>query len=99
MEQKTNQWYFFELKPEQAINFHKELNQCIIHNSDKVYFKLFTPKSKDQKMKIFYLADEGSQVVKAIDAKYNLLKCAAPDRKALTRVAGFSADREWMRLE
>jgi len=91
-----HQWRSIELPPEELQRFLTALNSSISQKPDKVYFKVFTPKEKSLKQKIFYIADEGSEVIKNISEQFKLTRCSTPLRNTLTRVAGFSADRDWM---
>ena len=91
-----NKWLSIEFGNGNDVSkFVSELNKSIAHQN-KIYFKVFTPKTKGLKHKIFYIADEGSEVIKLLEKHFTFINCNRPDRKSITRVAGFSADREWM---
>ncbi|HMJ47868.1 MAG TPA: hypothetical protein VK498_11105 [Ferruginibacter sp.] len=90
-------WLSIEFNDLQAsASFGLQLNKCSINSSDRVYFKVFTPKGKENKHKIFYIADEGSAAIKCLEKYFVLKNCVPPERNLLTRVGGASADREWM---
>jgi len=92
-----NRWISIEFNAlQESASFCLQLNKCSISSSDRAYFKVFTPKAKENKHKIFYIADEGSAVIKCLETYFILKDCLPPKRNLLTRVAGFSADREWM---
>ncbi len=79
-----------------ASAFTETLNKCIIKNSDRIYFKVFTPKAKETKYKTFYIADEGSSVIRCLEKYFTFSNDKTPDIKLIARVAGSSADKDWM---
>lgn len=92
-----NRWLSIEFEnSNDTLKFISELNKAITKQESKIYFKIFTPKAKYLKHKIFYIADEGSKVVNSLEKNFSLINCKPPERKLIARVAGFSADREWM---
>ena len=92
-----NKWLSIEFTNKmEASKFTSHINKAIFSHSDKTYYKIFTPKIKEFKHKIFYIADEGSIVIKDLENHFPLLICKTPKRNLITRVAGFTADREWM---
>ena len=94
--QAMNQWYQVELGVGQPQVFAQKLNALVARHHGQVYYKVFTPKEKALKNTVFYIADEGSSVVEGLKKEFSLVPCTSPARATLTRVAGFSADRDWM---
>ena len=92
-----NRWLSIEFENiSQAESFRLSLNKQIFNNSDKTYFKIFTPKSKENKYRIFYIADEGNLIIDLLAKDFNLNNSDTPERNLITRVAGASNDRSWM---
>ncbi|RYZ91076.1 MAG: hypothetical protein EOP04_01750 [Proteobacteria bacterium] len=91
-----NNWKQLQIESKDLAAFNTALNQCIVRNHDKAYYKIFTPKDKNLKFRVFFIADEGSPVVEALGKLYSLNACTAPKRSEITRVAGFTVERNWM---
>jgi hypothetical protein len=91
-----NSWTAIEINRDNASIFAQKLNGVIASHHDKAYWKMFTPKDKALKHTIYYIADEGSDVIKELAKSFTLKACAPPPRATLTRVAGFTEDRDWM---
>lgn len=92
-----NKWLQFiplsSIELNALFDFH---DQVSLTQKDNIYYKVFTPKDKNQKFTILYFATEGSTVVSKLMERFKLIECNKPDRKLLTRIAGFTADRPWM---
>ena len=92
-----NRWLSIEFENiSQAESFKLCLNKQILSNSDKTYFKVFTPKSKVNPCRIFYIADEGNRIIDLLAKDFHFNNSETPERKLITRVAGASNDRSWM---
>ncbi len=92
-----NRWLKIEFDSDlKAKALLENINICILSNPGKQYFKVFTFKQKDLKFKAFFIADEGSPAITCLEKKYPLKEAKPPVRSLITRIAGFSADREWM---
>jgi len=92
-----NRWLSIEfINLVETEKFRFKLNECILNNSDKVYCKIFMERNKERKYKVFYIADEGSQVIKSLEKDFEFSKCSTSERKIITRVSGSSVNKEWM---
>ena len=61
------------------------------------YYKIFEFKEKKLKGRFYFIADEGNELVKFLETKFGFEVCVPPERKLITRVGGWPADRDWMK--